>query len=153
MLNKEELLSKQNEDLRKEITSLKTPAAIRNVPGGLPPDTGGLLNQLISTVEKNRKKKKQGYRCDENTKKFASHIFISGGREQYETMCGNLRGSLPIVMTVARTIQSTWPPVREGEFRFKELTLLHDGIPLKYGLLKMEPEFCHGTAREKQYLG
>ena len=89
-----------------------------------------MLSALIKTAQENCKRKKNGYRYnDEIVRKFGALMFLLGGRLQYEILQEAI--GLPSVPSISIFIKNASAPVIEGEFRFEELKsyLSNRGLP------------------------
>lgn len=104
-----------NKSLQTTVQNLLNPVVVQ--------DSGtsfDVLNLLVKTAKENKKsKQKEGYRYDETIKKFASYIFMLGGRLCYETLQTNI--GLPSPSSVSRYLQTKGPVVVEGVLRCEEL--------------------------------
>lgn len=95
-----------------------------------------VLKTLVNAAERNKNRKKAGYRFDSLMKMFASYIFMLSGPLAYETLNANMPLSLPSISTVRRFISDSGPRVIEGEMRTKELLkyLKERNLPLKVAI-------------------
>lgn len=83
-----------------------------------------LLKLLLETAQKNStdERGKHGNRFQSDMKYFAVYVFIIAGRLIYEFLYENLKPALPSLSEVERTLASSSKPVKEGKFRFDELS-------------------------------
>lgn len=79
------------------------------------------LNKLISTTMKNEKRKKEGYRYDEDIKSYALYVRLLAGPLAYDTIQRNLECALPSLSSTNRYIRQSSCHITEGVFRSHEL--------------------------------
>lgn len=70
-------------------------------------------------IIKNSNRHKNGIRYDESLKKFATFLFVTGGRFLYETLALNL--PIPSPRTVTRCLEKEQTIISEGKLRVIEL--------------------------------
>lgn len=79
------------------------------------------LNRLHSTAEINLKRKKEGFRFDEEMKLFAAYLRMLCGPLAYNTIHRNLEGAVPSLVSTNRYIKASNCDVLEGALRCEEL--------------------------------
>ncbi|KAK3928336.1 Calcium-binding protein 4 [Frankliniella fusca] len=115
VLNKIELLLKENESLRQQLTSTFKSVTDSKVQI----DNSNLLAILLESAKINAGKKARGRRYNNHTlREFCTLVFVLGGPQLYEILSKNLL--LPSV-TVCRNNLVSNETIQEGVFRFHEL--------------------------------
>lgn len=82
-----------------------------------------LLEKMNMIAQKNSQRPKQGYRYDDNYKRFCVYNRILAGPTAFNLLHLNLDGCLPSVSTMNRYIHRSDHAVVEGELRVEELLL------------------------------
>lgn len=79
------------------------------------------LNKLQSAADMNLKRKRGGFRFDEEIKLYASYLRMLCGPMAYNTIQRNLEGALPSLVSTNRYIKASDCKIVEGELRSREL--------------------------------
>lgn len=82
-----------------------------------------LLDKMNMIARKNSQRPKQGYRYDDNYKRFCVYNRILAGPMAFNSLHLNLDGCLPSVSTMNRYIHRSDHAIVEGELRVDELLL------------------------------
>lgn len=82
-----------------------------------------LLNHLLAAAKKNLNRSRQGYRYSNEIRKYATYLRMIMGHLAYQTLHGNLRGTLPSIQSVNRYVHKTYAYISEGILRTNELYL------------------------------
>lgn len=95
------------------------------------PDCFSLIRRILEMSISHSEINPGGYRYDDTLKKFASYIYMIGGRMTYETLSANL--PLPSLSSISRYVLKKGPIIIEGELRVKELKtyLVEKKYPLR----------------------
>lgn len=80
-----------------------------------------LLSKMTIVSKKNSLRLKQGYRYDDDFKRFCVHNRILSGRMAFNSLHANLLGCFPSISTMNRYIHRSDHAVVEGELRIDEL--------------------------------
>lgn len=86
-----------------------------------PPGAKNLLEKIQQTAMKNANRPKQGFRYDNELKRYAVYHRMLAGPLGYNTVQLNLPGCFPSISTTNRYIHRTDHTIIEGELRTKEL--------------------------------
>lgn len=129
LVKKMDALAKADTKLGSQVAKI-TAALTDRSPDSIMHGQIPLFADLYECFRANNRRHKQGRRYDDDIKKFAAHVFIVGGRLNYETLSANL--PLPSISTVSRVLHNEYPQLVEGKLRAKELKtyLLANGHPM-----------------------
>lgn len=130
VVNKIELILKENENLKKSMENLNKDI---NKESSLntPDNSTEILKLLMKSSENNcRKDKSQGYRYDEVLKLFAVYMYMFSGRSGYETLQSNI--ALPSISSVTKYLKTNGPNISEGELRSVQLKTYLDQFQIKH---------------------
>lgn len=97
--------------------------------------THKILNKLLENADQNISRPKEGYRFDDDTKRFAAYLRMMCGPTLYNVLHRNLELALPSIVTVNKKIHSS-NNINEGVLRCNELLLYlkEQNSPLVVGL-------------------
>ncbi|XP_046409390.1 uncharacterized protein [Neodiprion pinetum] len=130
-----ELLLKYNAELKDCVKNLLAQSASKKLTKSCPTvnensKSNLLVRKLMRISDKQSQAESCGNRYDCTVKKFASYIFMIGGRLSYETLCANL--PLPSPSSVSRYLLENGPDIIEGQLRLQELKnyLIKADLPL-----------------------
>lgn len=79
------------------------------------------LKKLLAAADTNSKRKKGGYRYDEEIKLFAAYLRMLIGPLAYETLHRNLESALPALPSVNRYIRASNCTITEGQKVFYDV--------------------------------
>lgn len=82
-----------------------------------PLESKNLLTKMLETAEMNATRPKQGYRYDDDYKRFVVYQRILSGRKGFQSLQLNAKGCLPSISTTNRYIHRLEHAVIEGELR------------------------------------
>lgn len=90
------------------------------------------LRKLLAAADKNSKRKKGGYRYEDDIKLFSAYFRMLVGPLAYETLHRNLECALPALPSVNRYIRASNCDIKEAILRCHELKiyLTNHGLPL-----------------------
>ena len=84
-------------------------------------DIGPILQQVISSIERNSGKVPKQRRHSTISKKFGIVLYIYAGSMAYQFLHSNMPQVLPSLRTVQHAIQVQYSHIEEGKFRFDDL--------------------------------
>lgn len=110
-LDKEDQLLKQNSDLKKIIETYVELTDMTPSNSDLHVDSSEFLKSLSTASKNNASKNVHGHRYDESLRKFASYLFLMGGRSTYEVLEQNFKGAHPSTSTISKNRSKFDKPV------------------------------------------
>lgn len=82
-----------------------------------------MLTNMLQAAEKNALRPRQGFRYDNDWKRFVVHNRILSGLMAFQSMQMNLKGCFPSISTTNRYIHRSDHAIIEGELRSEELLI------------------------------
>lgn len=79
------------------------------------------LTSFLDNALKNVATNKNNYRYNDQVIKFATALYILGGRNAYEFVRLNLPGAIPCIPTLNDVLEKSTIKIHEGQFQFDEL--------------------------------
>ncbi|CAF2007754.1 unnamed protein product [Rotaria magnacalcarata] len=86
------------------------------------------LTSFVDNLVFNRTRSSNNFRYTESIKKFATCLYILGGKQCYEFIRLNLPGTIPNMSTLRDLINQSDMTLTEAEFKFESLKQFHAGF-------------------------
>lgn len=109
---------------------------------------GSLAHEFTKNMLENMNRSKNNYVYSSSIRRFASALYVLGGRNTYEFLRINLPGALPACSTLEIYNDELCKSIEEGEFRFTELKQHLDQGGSNYIFCS---EDCTGAVSRIQY--
>lgn len=106
------------------------------------------VNTFINSITDNMTQSKNRYRYNDEMRRFASAVYILGGRNVYELLRSNLTGAFPSITKLESYASEYCTKIEEGEFRFKQLADYSNKINFSFAYAS---EDCTGIISKVNY--
>lgn len=87
-----------------------------------PLEVGSILNCIIKGAERNSTTSSKQYHHEDLIIQFATSLYIYSGPLAYNVVHSNLPKALPSLRTIQRRVHNNYKAIKEGVFRFDELS-------------------------------